>query len=260
MKKILCLFSALSMVLISSCSSDDNNSSESENAVLLPKKITETVVEDGKSGSLTYTFSYDGNKLKEIALSDASRSVYTYTGDLITKVELFKSGILQSTDVYAYEAGKLVSKITTRESNKSSQRKLTFVYNANGTVNANESEIIDRQEIKYDSTTLYTFANGNIASSEYINGEREKITSTFDDKKSPYINITGAKLLLDLDDNFDFYSANNTVKNVTVSYDSKGAVTQTVTVTKTNKYNAGNYVTELFSGDAKNSEKLEIAY
>jgi len=260
MKKILCLFSALSMVLISSCSSDDNNSSESENAVLLPKKITETVVEDGKSGSLTYTFSYDGNKLKEIALSDASRSVYTYTGDLITKVELFKSGILQSTDVYAYEAGKLVSKITTRESNKSSQRKLTFVYNANGTVNANESEIIDRQEIKYDSTTLYTFANGNIASSEYINGEREKITSTFDDKKSPYINITGAKLLLDLDDNFDFYSANNIVKNVTVSYDSKGEVTQTVTVTNTNKYNAGNYVTELFSGDAKNSEKLEIAY
>ncbi|OIV42087.1 hypothetical protein [Flavobacterium johnsoniae] len=260
MKKILCLFSALSMVLISSCSSDDN-SSESENAVLLPKKITETVVEDGKSGSITYTLTYDGNKLKQISLSDASKSVYTYTGDLITKVELFKSGILQSTDVYAYEGGKLVSKITTRESNKSIQDKLTFVYNANGTVNANQSQIIDRLETKYDTTTLYTFVNGNIASTELIDGRlEEKITSTFDDKKSPYINITGAKLLLDLDNYFDFYSANNTVKNVTVTYDSEGAVDETATVTNTNKYNGSNYVTELFSGDAKNSEKLEIEY
>lgn len=248
------------MVLISSCSSDDS-SSESENAVLLPKKITETLVENGKSGSLTYTFSYDGNKLKEIALSDASKSVYTYTGDLITKVELYYSGILQSTDVYAYEGGKLVSKITTRESNKNYQDKLTFVYNANGTVNVNESDIINKQEIKYDTTTLYTFSNGNIVSSELIDGTpMEKITSTFDNKKSPFINITGVKQLLDLDNDFDFYSVNNTVKNVTVTYDYKGAVTQTATVETAYKYNASNYATEVSAGDAKNSYKLEIAY
>ncbi|WDF64383.1 hypothetical protein [Flavobacterium sp. KACC 22763] len=257
MKKLLCLFGALALVL-TSCSSDD--SSESADAVLLPKKITETEVIEGKSGSITYTFSYDGNKLKEISLSDASRSVYTYTGDLITKVELYYSGILQSTDVYTYEGGKLVSKITTDESNKSVQSKWTLVYNANGTVNVNESEIINKQEIKYDTTTLYTFANGNIISSEFIDGAKEKITSTFDDKKSPYVNITGAKLLLDLDRYFDFYSANNTVKNVTVTYDSKGAVTKTATVETTNKYNSSNYVTEAFDGDAKNSYKLEIAY
>ncbi|MCR4033373.1 MULTISPECIES: hypothetical protein [Flavobacterium] len=259
MKKILCLFSALSMVLISSCSSDD--SSEATDVVLLPKKITETLVENGKPGSLTYTLSYDGNKLKEIALSDASRSVFTYTGDLITKVELYRSSVLYSTDVYAYEGDKLVSKITTREANKNYQSKLTYVYNANGTVNANESDIDNRFEIKYDTTTLYTFQNGNIVSSEYINGERDKVTNTFDNKKSPFLNIIGVKALFDLDnDYFDFYSVNNVVKKVTVAYDNKGVVTQTTTEEPTYKYNNSNYATEIAAGDAKNSFKLEIVY
>ncbi|KAF2342252.1 hypothetical protein [Flavobacterium tistrianum] len=258
MKKLLCLFGALALVL-TSCSSDD--SSESTDAVLLPKKITETEVLNGQSGSYTYTLTYDGNKLKELAGSDASRSVYTYTGDLITKVEKYASSVLQSTDVYAYEGTKLVSKISTWEANKSTQEKLTFVYNANGTVNVNQSQIINKQEIKYDTTTLYTFANGNLVSSELIDGVlAEKITSTYDNKKSPFINITGLKALLDLDSDFDFYSVNNTVKSVTVTYDSNGAVTKTATVETTNKYNSSNYVTEFFSGDSKNSFKLEIAY
>lgn len=261
MKKILCLFSALSIVLMSSCSSDDS-STEGDSATLLPKKIVQTSVENGISGTLDYTFTYDGNKLKQVSLSDASRYVYTYTGDLITKVEAFKSSELQFTDVYAYEGGKLASKITTYAFGSTPAQKLTFVYNANGTVNANESEIINKQEIKYDSTTLYTFANGNIISTEYINGEREKITSTFDDKKSPFINITGAKLLLDmnLDESFDFYSVNNTVKNVTVDTDATGKVTLTATVTSVNKYNANNFLTEALAGEGKDSFKLQITY
>ncbi|MFZ0596127.1 MAG: hypothetical protein WAM46_04030, partial [Flavobacterium sp.] len=128
MKKILFLFSALSMVLISSCSSDDSSTDEGS-ATLLPQKITETTVENGKSGSLVYTLTYDGNKLKDIATTDASRTVYTYTGDVITKVESYKSGVLQSTDTYAYENGKLMSKITANAFSTSSQEKLTLVYN-----------------------------------------------------------------------------------------------------------------------------------
>lgn len=258
MKKILCLFSALTMVLMSSCSSDD--SSDGASATLLPTKIIETTVENSKSGSLTYTITYDGNKLKEIAGSDAARSVYTYTGDLITKVEFYVSGSLYYTDVYAYEGGKLASKITTAESNKTTQEKLTFVYNANGTVTTKSSAVVNKVEIPYDGTVTYTFSNGNLVSTEYADGEKEIITSTFDDKKSPFSNITGAKLLLDLDDNFDFSSVNNTLKNVTVTYDSDGKITQTATVTTTNKYNGSNFLTESFAGDAKDSEKLEIIY
>ncbi|MDP5200909.1 hypothetical protein [Flavobacterium sp. DG2-3] len=258
MKKFLCLFSALTLSL-TSCSSDDNGSEEGS-AALLPTKITETVVENGKSGTLDYTLTYDGNKLKQISLSDASKSVYTYTGDLITKVEYFKSGVLQWTDVYAYEGTKLVSKITTDAFNTTSQEKLTFVYNANGTVNVNESEIINRQEIKYDTTTLYTFANGNIISTEFIDGVKEKITSTYDDKKSPFVNITGLKLLLDLDNEFDFYSANNALTSVTVTYNADGKAVQTASVDYKLKYNSSNFLSEIFAGDANDSFKVQITY
>jgi hypothetical protein len=263
MKKILFLFSALSIVLLSSCSSDDNNSDGGSSSTALPTKITLTTVDDGKSGTLDYTFTYDGNKLKQIALSDASKYVYTYTDNLITKVELFKSSVLTSTDVYEYLNGKLVSKITTGVAN-SNKYKLTFVYNANGTVNVNESAIVQGQEIKYDTTTLYTFANGNIISTEYIDedGDSEKITSTYDNKKSPFANVTGLKLLLDLaidtEISFDFYSVNNAVTSKTV-YTTGGEV-ETVNYTYTNKYNSSNFVTEVFSGDATDSFKVQITY
>lgn len=243
---------------MSSCSSDDSSTEGSD--ALLPTKIVETTVVDGESGTLDYTFTYDGNKLKQVSLSDASKYVYTYTGDVITKVEEFKSGVLESTAVYAYEGGKLASKITTYAFSSTPPQKLTFVYNANGTVNANQSEIIDNVEVEYDTTTLYTFSNGNIVSSEYINGEREKSTSTFDDKKSPFTNVTGVKLLLDLDENFDFYSANNTLKTTIVSYDSDGEITDTETRNFANKYNSSNFLTEFVIGDAQNSEKITITY
>lgn len=267
MRKLLYLFSA-SLLVLASCSKDDDTA-DVASETLLPKKIIITDVEDGLSGSYTYTLSYDGNKLKDISVSDASRTVYTYTGDVITKVELFRSSVLISTDVYAYENGKLISKITTPAFNATSQEKLTFVYNANGTVNANQSEIINKVEIKYDTTTLYTFSNGNIATSEFIDGEKEKSTCIYDDKKSPFYNITGLKLLLDLDklslgvENevyFDYYSANNLLKNTTVNYDSSGKIIQTVIVATTNKYNTAGFLSEAFSGDSKNSFKIEITY
>ena len=265
MKKFLCLFSALSIALLSSCSSDDDNSDGGSSSTALPTKITLTTVEDGDSGKLDYTFTYDGNKLKEISLSDASRYVYTYTDNLITKVELYKSSVLFTTDVYAYENGKLTSRITSRAFSSFSKDKLTFVYNSNGTVSVKASQILDGEESDYYETTIYTFANGNIVSSEYIDedGDSEKITSTFDNKKSPFVNVTGLKLLLDValdtDVSFDFHSVNNALTSKTV-YTSEGEVEGTANTTFTNKYNSSDFLTEVFSGDASDSFKVQITY
>ncbi|WP_417942284.1 hypothetical protein [Flavobacterium sp. RS13.1] len=265
MKKFLCLFSALSVVLLSSCSSDDNNSDGGSSSTALPSKITVTTVEDGDTGTLDYTFTYDGNKLKQISLSDASKYVFTYTDNLITKVELYKSGILFSTYVYAYDnSGKLNSRITTRAFSSYSKDKLTLVYNANGTVTVNASQIVDGEEGEYYESTIYTFANGNITSTEAIYDDEysKKITSTFDNKKSPFVNVTGLKLLLDLDldtdDVFDFYSVNNTLTNKTV--DTNEGEVETAEVTFTNKYNSSDFLTEVFSGDANDSLKIQITY
>lgn len=140
------------------------------------------------------------------------------------------------------------------------------MYNANGTVNANLSQIGDRVETKYDTTTLYTFANGNIVSAEYYDGLKEKTTNTFDDKKSPFVNITGLKLLLDLaqvdsdEYQFDFHSANNALTSVTVNYDEDGKAVQTATTDYKNKYNSNNFVSEVFVGDANDSFKIQVTY
>ncbi|WP_269234925.1 hypothetical protein [Flavobacterium flavigenum] len=264
MKKILCLFSAFSVVLLSSCSNDDNNSDGGSSSTALPTKITLTTVEDGDKGTLDYTFTYDGNKLKQISLSDASRYAYTYTDNLITKVELYKSGILFSTDVYAYDnSGKLTSRITTRAFSSYSKDKLTFLYNANGTVTVSASQIVDGEEGEYYESTIYTFANGNISSTEVIgdDGYTEKITSTYDNKKTPFVNVTGLKQLLDLaldtDLSFDFYSVNNTLTSKTVY---TGEEVETVNTTFTNKYNSDNFLTETFSGDNTDSFKVQITY
>lgn len=246
------------MVLITSCSSDDSpTDAPSQN--LLPQKIVQTIIENGYLGNRTYTFTYDGNKLKDITFPNDSKAVYTYTGDLITKVESYHFDELESTDYYTYEAGKLVSKINT-SAFKPLQLKTTFVYNVNGTVSANLSQIQNGQETKLDTNTLYTFENGNLVSSDYVNLERDKITTVFDDKKSPFTNVAGVQVLVELNNDLDFYSANNVVKNTKVHYNSSGVVTKSATVTNTNKYNSYNFLTEVLSGDAKNSLKLEITY
>jgi hypothetical protein len=85
MKKILLLLS-FSVVLLSSCSSDDSSPSESQ--PLLLKTMTEG---DVLFGQTVTHFTYNGNKLVEIFKDgdDDYADVYTYTGDLITKIEKF---------------------------------------------------------------------------------------------------------------------------------------------------------------------------
>lgn len=167
--------------------------------------------------------------------------------------------------MHVYENGKLASRTTTMAFSSYIKDKLTFVYNSNGTVSAKASQIEDGEEGDYYETTVYTFANGNIISTEFIDEDEytEKITSTFDNKKSPFVNITGLKLLLDIalntDISFDFHSVNNVLTNKIV-YTYEGEVEGTVNTTFKNKYNSSDFLTEVFSGDATDSFKVQITY
>ena len=84
MKKLLYLFSAVAL-LLTSCSSDDDDSSSSGT---LLTKIIETY-DDGTIENITYT--YNGNKIVKISsdLDLRDETIYTYSGDLITKEEYF---------------------------------------------------------------------------------------------------------------------------------------------------------------------------
>ncbi|WP_035651894.1 hypothetical protein [Flavobacterium sp. ASV13] len=183
MKKILCLFGALTL-LLTSCSSDDSSS----NSGLLKK----TVITAPDGDKYTISYKYDGNKI--VSAIDDSGDVslyYTYTGDLITKIE-FKNpdGTIDQINNFSYNAeGKLTTFVRV-EPNMDWGHKEVYTYNADGTVTA--------QSYSGDGTTQTNKGTSNTI--KFVNGEVSEIVSsaswenhkyTYDNKNNPTKNILG---------------------------------------------------------------------
>jgi hypothetical protein len=174
MKKILCLFGAMTLVL-ASCSSD--NSSDVSNDILLKKMIS-----TDKNGNVrTTNYTYDGNKIvSSIDDSGDSNMFFTYTGDLITKIEFkFPDGTVEQIDTYTYDSKKRLVKFNRSEADGEHYEE-TYTHNDDGSINV----YVDDHE------------NGKIT---FLNGEVSKVTSsnspshsyTYDSKKNVQINVLG---------------------------------------------------------------------
>lgn len=116
MKKLLLLFCAFTL-LLTSCSSGENSSSEDKS--ILPKTISYLYPSVNLGTNTKNTLTYDGNKIVS-SISPISKVNFTYTGNVITKQQLFDvdSKGLETKDMeaeYTYENGKLKTRIT-RES------------------------------------------------------------------------------------------------------------------------------------------------
>ena len=85
MKKILAIFTVLSLIA-SSCTSEENSNSEDKS--ILPKTISYVYPNGILGKNHTSTLTYNGNKIVSSVKSD-SKTVFTYTGDVITKQEVF---------------------------------------------------------------------------------------------------------------------------------------------------------------------------
>ncbi len=126
MKKLLLLFSALSLVF-SSCSSD---SSDSQNNSLV-KKIIST------SGNSTNTiqYTYNGNKLLSISYNNSQTIQYTYSGNLIINAKQYQSNdFLSGETIYTYDGNQRVTQEKYIDYYSSSEGTRVFTYNANNTV------------------------------------------------------------------------------------------------------------------------------
>jgi hypothetical protein len=186
----------------------------SEKVVLeLPKTITyenyQTNVIDGVSTTTTYkdvsVFSYDSaNIVKLVSYSNTSSNsestvesksklVYTYSGNLITKVESVDvAGVVLNSTVYAYNnKNKMAS--STRTTSKGYVYKSVFVYNPDGTVsitqiNTSASGVVSPSGY----ADVYTFLNGNVVKviSSYT-GTTNTYTYVFDTKNNPNKYILG---------------------------------------------------------------------
>ncbi|MFB3386546.1 hypothetical protein [Flavobacterium sp. LAR06] len=185
MKKILCLFSALTL-LLTSCSSDDSSSSDSD-AILLKK-----VVLTGTGGKTTVNYTYDGNKI--VSVIDDAKEInmhYTYTGDLITKIEFkLPDGTVEQTNTFTYTDGKLATFLRVEYDNDELRGyKEVYTFNSNGTISVQSYSGDDKTQTDASGTSTITFANGDVSEITSTNSPDHKYV--YDSKNNAAKNILG---------------------------------------------------------------------
>lgn len=254
MKKILCLFSALTLVL-TSCSSDEGSS---ENALdnVLPKTVNYLYPNSPEDNDVS-TIVYNGNKIVSAGYTNSDKQVYTYTGDFITKIEdLAEEGNISSTNEFTYENGKLKVDLLTEIGIKKYITKTVYTYNADGTVAFVSYDVdADTKVEKKSSEGVLTYINGNLTKRTEVYGTASYTnTYEYDNKNSPFKNILGYALLIDFDN-----SANNVTKQTKVS--TYGDNVTTSVFTSVYEYNESGYPTKQTQTDSsKNEEITEYKY
>lgn len=239
MKKIILLLCATTLFV--ACSKSDNQASVLDVNSILPKKIIFT----SNGAATTVDFTFNGKKIVKLNESDGTYTNYTYTNNLITKIEGFTSdnNSYGSTILEYNTLNQLISTVQINVRNNSARIK-NFVYNADNTISykatATENFKIyaDKIERYYDNdpnslyTRTFTFDTKN---NPYKNIEGfDKIWFSMEEKTLNYVNnISSIKYTLSgsgqsgsISDNIIQYNANNfpTVETIT---DYRGTVNET---------------------------------
>ncbi|WP_431244293.1 hypothetical protein ACQ9BO_08045 [Flavobacterium sp. P21] len=187
MKKILCLFGALTL-LLNSCSSDDS-SSDSSDLVLLKK----TIITDSDGEKVTTIYKYDGNKIVS-AVDDSGDTglYYTYTGDLITKIEFkYPDGTIDQINTFSYNAeGKLTTFVRV-EPNIDWGHKEVYTYNTDGTILVKSYSGDSKTQTGGGVTSTIKFVDGEVSEIVAITANQPDHKYTYDNKNNPAKNILG---------------------------------------------------------------------
>lgn len=220
MKKLICLFS-ISLFFFVSCSNDAEILKEDPIAVdpiavkdPIPVKDpvtagdppvnspdpnltlpTEQIILDFEKKPISLKFIFNGNKILRKMTESGTLQIFTYTGDLITKIQNFGSdGILEVTLEYFYTDGEL-SKYTRRveAAGYPTYDKYIYTHHSDGTVSYvifRISNSTGAEEII--STNIFTIKNGNIIKSQSTSSGGTYVTTyEYDSKNSPMKNVLG---------------------------------------------------------------------
>ncbi|WP_394777081.1 hypothetical protein [Flavobacterium sp.] len=217
MKKLIYLLSAILLVL-TSCTDDYAVINQkgvivvpetplvpdvpvvTDSTVVVESNLLKKIVHTYKNGfTTTIDFVYDGNKIVSETDQDGFKINYTYTGDLITKVEkLYANGEVYISKQYIYEDGRLKD-ILRQEFG--SYFKVNYKYNSNNTIWFAESNS-NSEGIELEATGrtgTYTILDGNLIKSEKYLGSSQSVTTfEYDSEKNPKYNVVGFNLLLDV--------------------------------------------------------------
>ena len=202
MKKHLYLFSA-ALVFLVSCSSDDSTTPPNPTSQNL--LLSKTVEVDAFLGNFTTNYTYNGNKLVEINRYDEESDIYTYTGDLITKIEKFNvylSGTpdevteLVSTDLFEYNSNNQLIEFKTTIPNSQMERVTTYVYN-NNTITFEQYENFPGNTPELLKTGTITMQDGEISTLQVVKTfDSFTANYTYDNKNSIFKNVIGYDKLM----------------------------------------------------------------
>ena len=192
MKIRILMLSLIGLIFFNSCSSDsDSSNSTSQNLdpnTILPKKI----INEGGFG-VTYEFFYNQNKIDYIKISNAEADVpgsfdyvFTYTGNLITKIQIVSGGQESEHLDFTYQNNKLVNKkytyyITNGSGITNTEvSELDYVYNSNNTISVLADGVLK---------TTYTLSEDQ----SYILKKDQAFIDYSYISSSPFKNILGIK-------------------------------------------------------------------
>jgi hypothetical protein len=243
MKKLLIAFSALALVF-SSCSTSSTDPDPSTSTVLVSKIIYTT-----QAGVATTTnYNYNANKLTTAVSSDGYSEVYTYNGDLITKMEEFQGTATTPdySETYTYNTDAKVASYTTISYGTSTINgsRYVYVYNIDNTISITKYTGNATSQTLQVSTGKAFFTNGQITKVEVYypaTATNSAYTNTqnyvYDTKLNAANNITGfSKLILQGYDAGLGGNAHNLLSATRIN-----GTTTTSTDVSTFTYNASDY-------------------
>jgi hypothetical protein len=261
MKTKLFYFLVASLFVLSSCSSDTDGRDiepitktepiidpkpESNPIIdnqILVKKIIST---DEKGLVTTILYNYDGNKIVSKLYNDTKPGMYyTYSGDLITKLEYkFADGTIDQIDTYKYDGDKkIIEFFSTQPGQEKWDHYEFYVYNADGTVS-----VYSEDGFKYSTIT---FLNGEV--SEIVSTNSPNFKYTYDTKNNPEKNILGMDKIA-----FTYGEASGVLRNIISETYGYGNDAKTTTLKIT--YNADGYPVKSFDNFEDTGTTKEYFY
>ncbi|QKJ63544.1 hypothetical protein [Flavobacterium sp. M31R6] len=214
------------------------------------------------------TFTYDPiNITKLISVSSTylssgsttptedNKDIYTYTGNLITKLEsVDKAGVVQSSTVYLYnDKNKMISLTNTQ--NVTFIYRLLFDYNVDGIVSSTEYMTFSGVLEPSGRSNVYTVLNGNLIKEEssIVNIGSPLQTSTIeyslDTKKNPFSNVLGFS-------NYTLWWSNQNNEISSVSNNNTSSTVHTTRNEITYNLNGSILINKLYTKSGTNPEKL----
>lgn len=196
MKKLLS--AAMSLLMLVSCSDDDNATPMSIHGnpdpnTILVKKIVNTF----PSGfTLTSNYVYEGVKVTAINKSDGQIVQFLYNDDNLPKEIRYYNGlILSKTKFYVYDENNRL-KTYTLLYNGGDCLKSEFTYQSDGTITSNHYYGSFVTANNYSHSQHYTFSNDNLVTiNSTYNDYSTQTVLTYDDKNSFDKNIAGKDIL-----------------------------------------------------------------